>query len=145
MNSLVHQKNVKQFNSMIDSYEKKLDEKVNQMFNHVIINQCRLSICHVILTMRVYLSSKTKGYQVNIQIIFIVAIKEKVGLILLDPPPLLSIQIYQMYSKTLRLIIYSRHSKVKQRSSKKIRKVKVLFPYLLVKDPSEIKVTLNRD
>jgi hypothetical protein len=29
MNSLVHQKNVKQFNSMIDSYEKKLDEKVN--------------------------------------------------------------------------------------------------------------------
>lgn len=145
MNSLVHQKNVKQFNSMIDSYEKKLDEKVNQMFNHVIINQCRLSICRVILTMRVYLSSKTKGYQVSIQIIFIVAIKEKVGLILLDPPPLLSIQIYQMYSRTLRLIIYSRHSKVKQRSSKKRRKVKVLFPYLLVKDPSEIKVTLNRD
>lgn len=37
MNSIVYYKNIKQLNSMIDTYQKKLDDKVNEMFSHVLI------------------------------------------------------------------------------------------------------------
>lgn len=35
MNTISHYRNVRQLNTMIDSYEKKLDEKINEMFHYV--------------------------------------------------------------------------------------------------------------
>lgn len=62
MNSIGHYKNVKALNGMIESYEKKLDDKISQMFHHVHLSLSRSSILRVAQIKLLSPSSTTKGY-----------------------------------------------------------------------------------
>jgi hypothetical protein len=58
MNSIIHYRQVKQLNSMIDSYERKLDDKVNEMYQHVLMHLSRSLTHQQILTMLCFLVYK---------------------------------------------------------------------------------------